>query len=165
MISALWLAVSLLAQVALPINVQTAAEVAVLTPDRPTPITAVPAKSRTRNIRVIFIGVSSDSLTLDAERSALRLKDPSPRFQLTLPAGVDVDDVRLLRLKSKDGHRSVGYTSSLEHPFSKDDVVAFAIEAGDPAQPRTYRVKTTVPLKPGEYAFLIDTRFYDFGVN
>lgn len=164
MLNALWLAVSLLAQVTTPTS-NTAATVVLLGGEQPTPIHATPAKPKTRTVRLIFLAMQSDSLTMDGERSALRLKDASPRFELTLPPGIDADDVLLLRVKPKDGRRGVGHTSSLEHPFNRDDVVPLAIEPGDPAQPRAVRVKATAPLKPGEYALLIDMRFYDFAVN
>ena len=164
MIGVLWLAVSLFAQVTTQIS-KTPAEVALVGGEKPVSLQAATARPHTRNIRFIFIGVSMDSLQIDGERSAVRVKDASPRFEIALPPGVDADEVRLLRLKAKDGHRSVGHTSSLEHPFSKSDLVPIAVEIKDPAQPRAVSVKPTAPLKPGEYAILIDLRFYAFGLN
>jgi hypothetical protein len=164
MIRALWLAVLLFPQVNAQIS-KTPAEVILLRGESPTPIRATTAQPMSRTVRAVFIVVSSDSLVIDGARSALRLEDASPRFEVTLPAGIDADEVRLVRLKSKDGHRSIGYTSSPEHPFSKSDVMAIAAERKDPAQPRAVIVKTAAPLKPGEYALLIDARFFDFGIN
>jgi hypothetical protein len=171
MIGALGLAVVLLQSI-VPVNTQAAAQVAFLSTDGPVSVSAIPATPRNRTVRVLILSFSSNSLVIAGERAGLRIKEASPRFQITLPAGVEADDVLLLRMKSKDGRRGVGHSSSLEHPFSKDDLMPVKIEpavAGlepaGPATPRVYRVVTTAPLKPGEYALLIDMRFFDFGVN
>jgi hypothetical protein len=165
MIGVLWLAFSFAAQSTAPINTSTAAQVAFLSTDGAVPIAAIPAQPRTRTIRFLILTASSDSLVVPGERAKLRVKEASPRFQVTLPAGIETEDVLLLRMKPKDGRRGVGHSSSLEHPFSEDDLMPVKLEPADPAAPRVYRVLTTAPLKPGEYALLIDMRFFDFGVN
>lgn len=171
MISALWLAVSLLSQDTAPLNPRNAAEVVFLSATAgsadplPVPIQPTAAKPGHRNVRVLILTFSSKSLAVAGERASLRVKDPNPVFQVTLPAGIEADDVRVLRLKPKDGRRSVGYHSSPDHPFSKDDVVTIKLEPVDPARRNVFRVVTAGPLPSGEYALLADLRFFEFGIN
>ena len=165
MLGVLWLALSFAAQSAAPINTGTAAQVAFLSSDGLVTIPAVPATPQNRTVRVLILSFSSSSLVMPGERAALRVKDAAPRFQVTLPAGVDADEVRLVRLKPKDGRRAVGHSSSFEHPFSKEDLVEIKLEPADPATPRIYRVVVPAPLKAGEYALLIDMRFFDFAID
>jgi len=133
--------------------------------------TAMPSETpvpRSRNFRFVFIGISKDLMTIDGTKSKLRVTDKSPSFQLALPAGVSPDRaVVLVRLKAKDGRREVGRSRDTSSGLNQDDVVSvkFELAGAGLATSQRYRVVPSSPLKAGEYAIVVDKRFYDFGVN
>jgi hypothetical protein len=157
------LAASLLLQAPLPLS-DKPGEVTVMAGDEGLILKGVVAKQKARDLRFIFMVVSSNWLTLDGMRSAVRFKNASPKFTIAVPPGEDVEDVWLVRLKSKDGIRSVGHSSSLVDPIPQGDRLPMKMEPVEPGS-RTYRASPEAPLKPGEYAIVMGGRFFDFGVE
>lgn len=134
--------------------------VTALTPELP--------KFRSTHRKFLFLAISRDYLTLPGETSGLRLTDSRPVFAVTIPADIDIDSedgVRLVRLKLKDGRREVSHGDSPDAKFDKNDVVAvtFTPQSSEPApKVRAFRVTVTAPLAPGEYALVVERRFYSF---
>ena len=140
--------------------------------DRTSAMRSLTPQPRSRNTRIAFVGISRDLLTIDGAAAGLRTRQRTPFFRVIVPAGVAPGDrVRLVKLNSRDGGREVGRASQSDSDVSDDALMSLTFEALDAGGPggsaasRTYLSRPKAPLKPGEYAIVLNGRFYDFGVD
>ena len=141
---------------------------------RSTVVNVANAEERHHTFRILIIGIAKLFMAIDKAHSALRVTDGSPEFRIALSPGAEQELLKrpqfvvLVRLTSNDGVREVRFSRNEEKPFSKDDVIPFTLGPGTTESPTSaviHRAIVTGKLNPGEYAFVIDGKFYDFGVN
>jgi hypothetical protein len=144
-------------------------EVVLLNGNQKTQLTGTKPEERSRNVRVLILGFSTDLLTIGGLKSAHRISTGTPAFLFTIPPGVEpAETVILTRLKPKDGRREVHSDRDSASGVRDEDVVplTFALdESSNLAASRLYRAAPKVPLKAGEYAVVVKGLFYDFGVD
>lgn len=110
---------------------------------------------------------------LPGERSAIRLSAGTPSFEVSLPANVNPGQlVKLVRLELNGGDREVaaglmtfGPTTQKEIP---QDVVPTTLAPVGGAQggyAKVFRMTPVTPLAPGEYVVILNSEYWDFGVD
>jgi hypothetical protein len=144
-------------------------QVALLVGDQRTMLTGVAPQPKWHNLTIGFLSFSHDVLTIDGPKSALRIKTRTPTLVISLAAGVvAAEDVLLVPLKLKDGRLEVGRERDVPSDINPDRLLALTIEPAEAATTdagRTFRAIPKAPLKPGEYAVVIRSVFFGFGVD
>lgn len=113
---------------------------------------------------------------LKGNRAQLRLRSTSPTFEIAIPSNVQpADYFSMAKLDTKSDRRELqaakasvmGYSNQLP----KDKLIPVTIEEAQSQNTagssyyKLYRVKPVSPLRSGEYAFVVSSSFYDFGVD
>ena len=108
---------------------------------------------------------------LSEPRAKLRITNPTPIFEVTLPLDLKPSDtIALVKLSVESKRRQV-LTAGGAGPsgFSKDDLIPITIEPAGPRsteRERTYKVTTAAPLAQGEYALVVFiSNYYDFALD
>jgi hypothetical protein len=124
---------------------------------------------------------SKTMLRIDKERASLRIQDRQPQLiDLFMPVDASPDNMYLVRLTARDKSRflPVGTTeanalggSSSSYVFPEGVRVVMIAETVtslctyNGKRLAHYRSKPETPLEVGEYAIMVGTRMYDFGVD
>ncbi|HEX8354091.1 MAG TPA: hypothetical protein VF611_14380 [Pyrinomonadaceae bacterium] len=110
--------------------------------------------------------------TLTGSRAQLRTTNAYPLFETALAANINPSDhitVVKLTVKSERRELDVGRTTMMVGVTTeireKDKVPVTIEEIQTNGQIKVYRVKTSSSLPPGEYAVMLSSGFYDFGVD
>lgn len=110
--------------------------------------------------------------TLNGSRAQLRIANTAPIFETALLANINPSDqivVVKLTVKSERRELDVGRSTlsgGVTTEIREKDKVAVAIEeVRMDGSMKIYRARPTAPLPPGEYAVMISSGFYDFGVD
>jgi hypothetical protein len=144
-------------------------QVTLLIGDQRTTLTGVAPQPKWHNLTIGFLSFSHDVLTIDGPKSAFRIKTRTPTLVISLAAGVvAAEDVLLASLKLKDGRLEVGRERDVPSDINPDRLLALTIEpaeAGNAGSGRAWRATPKSPLKAGEYAVIIRSVFFGFGVD
>ena len=118
------------------------------------------------------IGTGKQYYVFRGPRAAQRLTNPMPEFEFYAdPSRVD-SDVYLFKFETRSDRREIrvarGAGGFAVFKIPKDRIVPTSLEViGDgPDSTKRYRMKPTLPLRPGEYCLAPSTiTYYDFGVD
>jgi hypothetical protein len=110
--------------------------------------------------------------TLTGSRAQLRTVNTSPLFETALAANINPSDqiiVVKLTVKSERRELDVGRSTMMGGVTTeirdKDKVPVIIEEIRTDGHIKVYRAKPSSPLPPGEYAVMLSSGFYDFGVD
>jgi hypothetical protein len=118
------------------------------------------------------IGSGKQYYIFRGPKAALRLTNPMPEFEFYADPGRVASDVYLFKFETRSDRREIrvarGAGGFAVFKIPKDRIVPTSLEElGDgPNSTRRYRMKPTIPLRPGEYCLAQNTvSYYDFGVD
>ena len=118
------------------------------------------------------IGTGKQYYIFRGPKAALRLTNPMPEFEFYADPGRVASDVYLFKFETRSDRREIrvarGAGGFAVFKIPKDRIVPTSLEElGDgPNSTRRYRMKPTIPLRPGEYCLAQNTvSYYDFGVD
>ena len=118
------------------------------------------------------IGSGKQYYVFRGPRAAVRLTNTTPEFEFYADPGRVGSDVYLFKFEMRSDAREIrvarGSGGFGVFKIPKDRIVPTSLEEiGDgPDTTRRYRMKPTVPLRPGEYCLAQSSiTYYDFGVD
>ena len=125
----------------------------------------------TRSSR-LGIGTGKQYYVFRGPRAALRLTNTTPEIEFYADPGRVDSDVYLFKFDMRSDKREIrvarGSGGFGVFKIPKERIVPTSLEViGDgPDSTKRYRMKLTVPLRPGEYCLALSTvSYYDFGVD
>jgi hypothetical protein len=143
-----------------------AAEVAVVHGTQTTAIRPQTPEARSHNFRLALLVFSRDVLTIQGRTSAVRVKTKTPSFTVMPATAGAAHDIWLVRLSSKDGRRETKFDRDSANDLEDGALIPILVEpAGATNASPIHRVRPKSPLKSGEYAIVVGSRFYDFAVE
>lgn len=111
---------------------------------------------------------------LKGNHAQLRTSNTSPIFEVAIPSNAQPSDyVALARLDVKSDRRELqagkASITGFSNQLPKDKIVPVTLEEAqgqnNSGYYKIYRVKLVNPTRPGEYALVFQSMFYDFGVD
>ena len=150
--------------------------------DAPANVDVVTLRDRTRSVLMkptepsrsgrLGIGTGKQYYVFRGPRAALRLTNTTPEFEFYADPGQVASDVYLFKFETRSDRREIrvarGSGGFAVFKIPKDRIVATSLEEiGDGSDStKRYRMKPTVPLRPGEYCLALSSiSYYDFGVD
>ena len=118
------------------------------------------------------IGTGKQYYVFRGPRAAVRVTNTTPEFEFYADPGQVDSDVYLFKFETRSDKREIrvarGSGGFGVFKIPKDRIVPTSLEViGDgPDSTKRYRMKLTVPLRPGEYCLALNSiSYYDFGVD
>jgi len=118
------------------------------------------------------IGTGKQYYVFRGPRASLRLTNTTPEFEFYADPSQVASDVYLFKFETRSDRREIrvarGSGGFAVFKIPKDRIVPTSLEEiGDgPNSTKRYRMKPTVPLRPGEYCLAQNSvSYYDFGVD
>jgi hypothetical protein len=118
------------------------------------------------------IGSGKQYYVFRGTRAAVRLTNTTPEFEFYADPSQVESDVYLFKFETRSDRREVrvarGSGGFGVFKIPKERIVQTSLEEiGDgPDATKRYRMKPTVPLRPGEYCLTLNSiSYYDFGVD
>lgn len=118
------------------------------------------------------IGTGKQYYVFRGPRASLRLTNTTPVFEFYADPTLVNSDVNLFKFETHSDTREIrvarGSGGFGVFKIPKDRIVATSLEViGDgPDSTRRYRMKPTLPLRPGEYCLALNSiSYFDFGVD
>lgn len=118
------------------------------------------------------IGSGKQYYVFRGPRAAVHLTNATPEFEFYADPSQVASDVYLFKFEMRSDRREIrvarGSGGFGVFKLPKDRIVPTSLEViGDgPDSTKRYRMKPTVPLRPGEYCLTLNSvSYYDFGVD
>jgi hypothetical protein len=118
------------------------------------------------------IGTGKQYYVFRGPRASIRLTNTTPEFEFYADPTLVASDVHLFKFETHSDRREIrvarGSGGFAVFKIPKDRIVPTSLdEIGDgPDSTKRYRMKPTVPLRPGEYCLAQSSiTYYDFGVD
>jgi len=118
------------------------------------------------------IGTGKQYYVFRGPRASLRLTNTTPVFEFYADPSQVASDVYLFKFETRSDRREIrvarGSGGFAVFKIPKDRIVPTSLEeiGNGPNSTKRYRMKPTVPLRPGEYCLAQNSvSYYDFGVD